>query len=507
MRRWAFVGAFAILLFAALFGLAALTKAYQLDNEVSLPLLAIAGVMALIGALALVAIGFSMMSLSDRTQALGLPKGSVRAVIALSLVVLFAILTVYLFSALNKGDAVRSVPCLSQRKLDDFVRSLQPGQLISSAQGMPTEGGQSCGAPAPAKTAEGKPAPSEASAATANGTPPEPLYVVYFRDLPNPAGQDFAKQLLVLIGTLVTSVAGFYFGSKAASDAQSGSRRSDPPSLVSVEPTAINGGGAGAVAVKITGSGLNSVRQAQLASGDLRITDGSVVSNAGQVLARFNVPAGTPAGPWDVVVIDSDGRQCRIPGAVKVRGAADDVRIAGAAPTAIGRGQTAALTVSGTGLESVTQVQLTVSGKRILGTKVSASATKVTATFQAPDDAPLGFWDVELSDGASAKAVAADLVLMIGAPPSPKSVLPSQLIAGTPSALAVSGSDLEHVVGLRIVSPSKASFEASDLVASSGSVTGNLTVKGKEAPLEAWDLIVTDMANRSVPLPKALLVT
>ncbi len=46
------------------------------------------------------------------------------------------------------------------------------------------------------------------------------LYRVYSREPANQAGTDLAKQLLVLIGTLVTAVASFYFGSKAVADAQ-----------------------------------------------------------------------------------------------------------------------------------------------------------------------------------------------------------------------------------------------------------------------------------------------
>ena len=110
---WALLCGFAVLLMGSLFALAAWVHGYGLTNEISLPLLAIAGVIALLGALALVAIGFALMSMSDKTQALGLPSGSVRAVIALSLVVLFAILTVFLFSSLRTDGQVREEPCLA----------------------------------------------------------------------------------------------------------------------------------------------------------------------------------------------------------------------------------------------------------------------------------------------------------------------------------------------------------------------------------------------------------
>src|SRR3954465_3810570 len=56
---------------------------------VGLPILAIFGIMILFGALALISTLFARLDLSDSTQAFGLPEGSIRAAIALSLIVLF----------------------------------------------------------------------------------------------------------------------------------------------------------------------------------------------------------------------------------------------------------------------------------------------------------------------------------------------------------------------------------------------------------------------------------
>src|SRR5262245_15775710 len=73
-----------------------------LDPSVSLPVLAIAGVIALLVSIAVVAGAFTLFGLADGKEALGLPEGSVRAVIALSLIVLFAILAIYLYSDMAK---------------------------------------------------------------------------------------------------------------------------------------------------------------------------------------------------------------------------------------------------------------------------------------------------------------------------------------------------------------------------------------------------------------------
>src|SRR5438270_234466 len=55
----------------------------DVEENVRLPLLTIVGVIVLLGAMTFVAIAFSALELSDKSQALGLPDGSIRAVIAI----------------------------------------------------------------------------------------------------------------------------------------------------------------------------------------------------------------------------------------------------------------------------------------------------------------------------------------------------------------------------------------------------------------------------------------
>jgi len=111
------------------------------EQEVKLPLLIVVAVVGLLGSISLVVIAFAIFRLVDRTQALGLPDGSVRAIIALMLIVLFATMTVFLVAKIN------------------------------------------------------------GAAAAANSS------VV-----------DVAKQVLTILGTLVTAVSSFYFGSRSTAD-------------------------------------------------------------------------------------------------------------------------------------------------------------------------------------------------------------------------------------------------------------------------------------------------
>jgi len=306
---WALIVVAMLMFVVVAFGLLVLVQAVQVPNSLSLPVLAISGVVALLGALAMVAVSFSLVNMADKTQPLGLPQGSVRAVIALSLVVMFAILTVYLFSSLN-APAQFSVAasCLEDGPSAKMVQERPEGELLLRR---------------PAATCPA-------------GTTDAGRYDVVVERPPTPAATDFAKQLLVLIGTLVTSVASFYFGSQAvaqAHDAVAGS--GGPPVANGVEPPTLEPGG-GEQALDVLGTGLNGVRQVQLARGGEQLSAISVTSNDNRVHALFRIPAATvpdddpsAGGGWDVTVTDTQGRSSRLPATVRI------IKPAAATPPAV----------------------------------------------------------------------------------------------------------------------------------------------------------------------------
>ena len=142
--------------------------------EVTLPLLAISGVVALLGALATVSVALQTLGLADKTEALALPKGSVRALIALSLVIIYAITCTYLFRELQ-GDLVKQTTTL------------------------------------------------------ANGTKIE----TYQRVFVDKEVFNFASQILTTIGTLVVAVSSFYLGSRSVDVAR---RAVETPSIQVLNP-------------------------------------------------------------------------------------------------------------------------------------------------------------------------------------------------------------------------------------------------------------------------------
>lgn len=181
------------------------------SRTVGLPVLAIYGIMLLFGSLALVATLFARLQLSDPKQALALPEGSIRAAIALSLIVLFAILSIMLYQSLSAGY---EIPELTESEMQALTSALAE-RVVGVSSTCPKEA-----------------APCDAA---------ELRYAVRVRQISSPESDDFAKQLLILIGTLMTSVTSFYFGSRAAELQRPA--EPEPPVAPSTAAVAAAGGG------------------------------------------------------------------------------------------------------------------------------------------------------------------------------------------------------------------------------------------------------------------------
>jgi hypothetical protein len=146
----------------------------------------VAAVVLLVLVLCTLTIVFRRLDLGDETRAMGLPEGSVRAVIALLLIMLFFLATMFLFSSSqNRTDAT-------------MQRSLQ-GITAERLSGIPTE---------------------EILTLTMSEATPN-LYDVTLTQAPvnTPTSNDIAKQLVTILGTLVTAVAAFYFGANSVAAA------------------------------------------------------------------------------------------------------------------------------------------------------------------------------------------------------------------------------------------------------------------------------------------------
>ncbi len=161
----------------------------EFSPEIVLPLVVIVGVVALLATLALTAATFGLFKISDKHQALGLPAGSIQAVIALSLILIFAVVALY-----ASGDT-------GSQQLESKGLTAAEYQAIPSAQVVTTIRREEQG---------------------------EVRYDVV-RSVEDTAAKDINTQLLTTVSTLVVAVAGFYFGSKSAQEGSSSALKAAAP--------------------------------------------------------------------------------------------------------------------------------------------------------------------------------------------------------------------------------------------------------------------------------------
>jgi hypothetical protein len=155
--------------------------------ESALSLVFVAAAVVLILVVCTLSIIFKRLRLDDQAEAMGLPKGSVRAVIALMLILLFFIAAIFLFSS-------------TQRNLSGPERQLvglTPTQYAALDS-------------------------NEIVRSSSKGSGNSLSYdVMLLPALSNtPSSDDIAKQLITTVGTLVTAVAAFYFGANSVTTAR-----------------------------------------------------------------------------------------------------------------------------------------------------------------------------------------------------------------------------------------------------------------------------------------------
>jgi hypothetical protein len=267
----------------------------------SLPLLAIGGVVVLILMLTAVAMIFSVIGLTNKDQAMGLPEGSIRAVIALSLIVLFAILSVFLFEGVSAGGPVNLVENLSDTERTQFIRDHTTARDIQAVL---------------VKDKDGQPLKNP------DGTLQNRYNVSYHGG--NTTSDDFAKQLLVLLGTLMTAVTSFYLGAGTATSAaaagQAGASANPPPKVSSINPATYAIANGPIAHLEIAGSNLNDIINVKIVRAGVSIIGTNILSNATRVTCDIAVSAATtpPGAPWDVAVDDGGSNSANLPGALSI---------------------------------------------------------------------------------------------------------------------------------------------------------------------------------------------
>jgi hypothetical protein len=266
-------------------------------GEVALPLVAIGGVVVLILLLTAVATMFSILSLTNKDQAMGLPEGSIRAVIALSLIVLFAILSVFLYQNVSKGGPIVTISNMSDSDRAQFIRDHANARdvqavIVKDQTGQPRTFNDSSGQ----------------LIRNADGTP-KYYYDVSYRSA-NTASEDFAKQLLVLLGTLMTAITSFYLGAgtvtsavRAGSEASASPTAASAPTFTDIKPKMHSVATDGqTLHLEATGTNLAGITGVKLVRSGATPIDGTkVATSATKISYDFAVTTGS-LGTWSIEV-------------------------------------------------------------------------------------------------------------------------------------------------------------------------------------------------------------
>jgi hypothetical protein len=234
-------------------------------------ILLVAGLVALTLLLYLGTIIHRSAGVGTSKAPLGMPDGSIRALIALSLILMFAIIGVTVLYA-GMGTQEEAV---SKGITTAQINDLENVQIVSI------------------------------SIVDPNASPGTETYDVTVRPEISQAGHDFGLQLLTTVSTLVVAVAGFYFGAKAVSQGSKAALAAiaPPPPAPVDDGSGASGGGAGG-------------------------TDGSAAVDAGAADAD-EIDEGDVIGAVEDGAAEDDDTGAADPGAAA--GAAADAGEAGAA--------------------------------------------------------------------------------------------------------------------------------------------------------------------------------
>jgi hypothetical protein len=260
--KWVLVLAAAVLVLGAGIGGFLITKNVQ---QVQLTFVAVFGVILLLATITIVAVSFALLKMNDNTQALALPEGSVRAIIALSMLVIFLMLSVFLYSDQAANSRPQTLNGLTQKELD----AIPPDEIIAG----PTPAGG-------------------------------PSFSVTI--LPrNPVSADFAKQIFTSISTMVISIAAFYFGTRAVASARS-SVATSQPEVTDVIPAKIELGKS-PQDLTIHGTGFDNPSVVKFVKDGRSLNVRDITSNPTRILGTVLDLTTDDIGHWSCIVVNSDG--------------------------------------------------------------------------------------------------------------------------------------------------------------------------------------------------------
>ncbi len=257
------------------------SETVTVSPEIVLSGLLIIGVITLLVALSFTAVVFKSLGLADPNGVLGLPEGSVRAVIALSLILIFMMSSIFLYWQVNyfgKGTKYISNG-ITQEELAGF-----PKEEIVAIDRYYT------------------------------GNNETRFTVTRLVDRTSKTAEDLAKQIITTVSTLVVAVAGFYFGTRAVSVAK-GAVVASVPVIRKIEPDK-GKQNEEILEFKISGVNLESPKEVKLVRDSKVMVCSDITSSPGMIRCTLRITG--EAGKWTVVVKNADEEEDRLEGAFEV---------------------------------------------------------------------------------------------------------------------------------------------------------------------------------------------
>lgn len=273
-----FLAVFAVIYYATTAG----NIKFRTPEIIITPLL-ILSVVALLISLVFTTTIFQHLGLTNKDQSLGLPEGSIRAVIALSLILIFMISSLFIYSHMGKSSIETSKGITQEMVL--IFPSENIAWIVAN------------------KTVDN-----------------ETLFDVGLKVEESAASTDIAKQIITTVSTLVVAVAGFYFGTRAVQTAAGVTTISDPI-IRSIEPK--YGRRGVSIQFKIYGKNfeLSDEGTVKLVLKNIEILCTDILSSSTVIDCKLFIPEDKEhevGSIWSVVVTNADKGQATLDGAFTV---------------------------------------------------------------------------------------------------------------------------------------------------------------------------------------------
>lgn len=230
---------------------------------------------------------FHARSLTDKTEALALPGGSIRALLAFSLMVMFVAVGIFSIVASEPAERVYTHHELSKEEIITLY-----GDNITSLEEV-----------------------EEEKAVSDSVTVTSQYYRVHVLRAKNDHTYQFIQYFLSTLGTLVVAISGFYFGTRAVQVAK-GDKVKDAPLIRDVIVTTESGketcfSPATPFKLQITGKFFDDP-SVFLIKADATIAATALKYNRTSIDADFNPGEESPEGEWAVVVRNEDGAEDKL---------------------------------------------------------------------------------------------------------------------------------------------------------------------------------------------------